>query len=675
MRVAAIALAALVLLAYSNSFSAGFSLDSKGLILQDARVHAATSENLDLIAQHTYWWPIGESGLYRPLTTLSYLFNYAVLGNEDRPAGYHAFNLLLHIVNVLLVYGIARRIAGRTACWIAAVWAVHPLSTEAVTNIAGRADLLAAFGVLAAFFAYLNAADANGSRRLVWLAALAASTAVGVFSKEGAVAIAGVVALYEFVWWRRRRIAAFVPAAIAIALPIVVMWQQRTAVLNAAPAAEFPYVDNPIVGAGFPHGPLTAVAVMARYLWLLVWPARLSADYSYAQVPLAIGRAGDWIAWIAVALVSAILAVSFRRHRLTFFFGAFAFVTFLPASNLLFPTGTIMAERLMYLPSVGLVALIVIGLDAAAERTKTLAVMPIVFGILVVALGVRTWTRNPDWRDDVTLWTATVRTSPSSFKAHRAMAEALYDADASHSPSTPLGTGRLDAAIAEMEKSVALLQPLPDALNDARTHRQLASYYVERGDTIGRDALERHTALPPQSVEAYRRAVAMLQRTLAIVEASAKERPHATVSADAYRLLSAAHLRLGEIEPAVDAAERARALEPASVVGHRQLAAALLTANRYDEAATALMTGSLLTSSPELRQILIDVYRRGLDSDGCAVAATASGPVLNPSCAIVRRHLCAASVDASRLQLGVGLKEDAERLRASANDLGCPTSP
>ena len=96
------------------------------------------------------------------------------------------------------------------------------------------------------------------------------------------------------------------PAAVAIALPVVVMWQQRTAVLSAAAPAEFPFVDNPIVGAGFPRGPLTAVAVMGRYLWLFVWPARLSADYWYAQIPLASGRAGDWMAWIAVALFAAI---------------------------------------------------------------------------------------------------------------------------------------------------------------------------------------------------------------------------------------------------------------------------------------------------------------------------------------------------------------------------------
>ena len=99
-----------MLAAYSNSFSAGFPFDNKQLILQDARVHEASSANLDLILQHTYWWPYGERGLYRPLTTLSYLFNYAVLGNADRPAGYHSFNLIVHLLNVLLVCALTVRL-------------------------------------------------------------------------------------------------------------------------------------------------------------------------------------------------------------------------------------------------------------------------------------------------------------------------------------------------------------------------------------------------------------------------------------------------------------------------------------------------------------------------------------------------------------------------------------
>jgi hypothetical protein len=123
-----------VLLAYSNSFHAGFAFDSSLLILQDARVHQANGANFDLILNHTYWWPSNESGLYRPVTTLSYLFNYAILGDGAQPDAYHWINFLLHVFNVFLVYLLAVHLVRRVwpAFFVAAVWAVHPVLTESV---------------------------------------------------------------------------------------------------------------------------------------------------------------------------------------------------------------------------------------------------------------------------------------------------------------------------------------------------------------------------------------------------------------------------------------------------------------------------------------------------------------------------------------------------------------
>jgi len=157
-------LCTLTLLAFSNSFDAGFTWDNRFLILQDPRIRDLTPQNIDLIIHHTYWWPTGESGLYRPLTTLSYLFNYSVLDLRDQPLGYHWLNFILHAMNVLLVYALTLRIARRfwPAVFIAAIWGVHPASTESVTNIIGRADLLAAMATFSGFLMYLKSRDAVG---------------------------------------------------------------------------------------------------------------------------------------------------------------------------------------------------------------------------------------------------------------------------------------------------------------------------------------------------------------------------------------------------------------------------------------------------------------------------------------------------------------------------------
>ena len=268
-------LIAATLLAFSNSFSAGFVFDSKPILLQDPRIRAATAENVALIFQHTYWWPAGEAGLYRPFTTLSYLFNYAVLGNGEDSAGYHWVNFLLHALNVMLVYVLASRLIRKfwPAVFLAGIWAVHPVLTESVTNLVGRADLLAAAAVLSGLWIYWKSTETTGGRRVVWLAALAIVAAVGFFSKESAVVLLGAIALYEFTWWSERRQArALLLAGAALLVPLAAMLYQRAVVLAAAPKADFPFTDNPIQGAGFWVGKLTALKVLAHYLFLAVWP-------------------------------------------------------------------------------------------------------------------------------------------------------------------------------------------------------------------------------------------------------------------------------------------------------------------------------------------------------------------------------------------------------------------
>ena len=282
--------------AYSNSFRSGFVLDNEGLLLQDPRIREANAENIRLILQHTYWWPYGESGLYRPFATLSYLFNYAVLGNGEHPEGYHWINLFLHMGNVLLVYALARRLLSEfwPPVFVAGLWAAHPVLTESVTNIVGRTDLLAAMAVLSGLLFYLKSMEATGARRWMWLAALMTVTFIGVFSKESAAVLLGVIVLYELVWWKERQNAkGLLLGCAAIAPPLLAMWRQRSVVMAGASLSPFPFVDNPLVAADFWTARLTALKLIARYLGLLVWPAKLSADYSYAEILLAHGSASD----------------------------------------------------------------------------------------------------------------------------------------------------------------------------------------------------------------------------------------------------------------------------------------------------------------------------------------------------------------------------------------------
>jgi hypothetical protein len=348
---------------------------------------------------------------------------------------------------------------------VASVWAVHPVLTESVTNIVGRADLLAGMTVLGGFLMYLRSAEATGWRRAGWLAGLTATTAVGVFSKESAVTVVGIVALYEFTWWNPRRLRGFLLGCLAMAPAVLAMWWVRLSILSVAAPTRFPYTDNPIVGAGFWSGRLTAVKVMAKCLGLLVWPARLSADYSYEQIPLIDGRLSDWMAWIVVGTVALGVALLFRRHKTAFFAAGFAFIAFLPTSNLVIPIGTIMAERFLYLPAVGFSICLIVALYSICGLLRSRTLAPVLLGLLItVAFGVRTWARNRDWRDNVALFSAAVQTSPLSFKTHTGLGQALH---ADHAD--------LDAVLLENERSVAILDHLPDRLKSAGVYLRTAA--------------------------------------------------------------------------------------------------------------------------------------------------------------------------------------------------------
>src|SRR5713101_7819949 len=161
---AALLLLALVLVTYANSFDGAFLGDSGAVVLEDPRVHQVNRDNLALTFRQHYWYPTADSGVYRPLVTLSFLINYAVLGNGGHPAGYHWVNLGLHAGNVILVWLLALTIWKQrlAAFFTAAIFAAHPVNVESVTNIAGRADLMAGLGVLAGLVLHARLQDGSG---------------------------------------------------------------------------------------------------------------------------------------------------------------------------------------------------------------------------------------------------------------------------------------------------------------------------------------------------------------------------------------------------------------------------------------------------------------------------------------------------------------------------------
>ncbi len=407
-----------VALTFANAVGNDFVFDDYLLVVDDPAVRVPLRAGLS-------------TGSYRPLRTLSYRLDYALGGMSPRI--FHVSNIVYHGVTVLLVCAAVR--ASGASIWGAAagalIFAVHPVQTEAVTYVSGRRDLLCGLFFIAGYLAYLGYRRGGGWRALLLVIA---AYALAVLSKEMAVTLPLVCLLFDRWQVRRGQRGEERPSdsssrmCMRAALAVVVI--TGAAVLALAYWAHAPHISRLIrwhggsVGANF----ATVARVWAHYLWLLVWPARLTADYSdgafavstHALDPRALGSAA------IVALLAIGAWRSWRRGGLARFGAAWWAVTLLPVSHLI-PYRELLAEHYLYLPMCGVAFLVAGAVDGVAlrapERRRLLAL-----GVLAVAcaLAVRTAARNRDWRDQLTLWSATTAAVPKCARAQFNLGQAYY---------------------------------------------------------------------------------------------------------------------------------------------------------------------------------------------------------------------------------------------------------
>ena len=411
------------------------------------------------------WAGAGDASvpMYRPLTTLSYSLNYALGGLA--PLGFHLANVLLHAVVCVLVLLLALHVGlGLPAAVVAAaLFAVMPVHVEAVANVAGRKDLLVAAFSIGALLAHSRAMRRGG-----FAIALAPLLVAGaLLSKEAGLVLVGLLAAHDLFFaraeWRahRRRALGLFASYVAVTLLFVLA---RHAVLDTLVFPRIPFDENPVADAPAWVRMMTAVAVLGRGLVLLVLPASLSADYSYAAI-LPVTSPLDPAFLASAAAIVALAAIAWR-FRKPFPLGPFAFlwygISIFPASNLAVPIGTIFGERLLYVPSVAFALVVGAGagrLLASRARVAAMAAVAVVLGLY----GLRTWDYSRAWANDLTVFTAAATAQPDSAKAQRMLGGALMEA------------GRPGEAIAAFRRAEAIVRR-PGTPQD-----RLAPALVEQG--------------------------------------------------------------------------------------------------------------------------------------------------------------------------------------------------
>jgi len=441
-----ILLAIVALAVYGNSLKNGFTLDDVAIVQINEHVN-----NLDWtqIWSDNYWPKqdgVAPDILYRPLTIWSYLATRAV--SPEGAWAFHLGNILLHALVTVMASVLAQRIfANRPIAWITGLlFALHPLHTEVVANIVGRAELLSAVFSLAALLVYLPTRplllETVPPKRSFWHGILVGLCFfLALLCKETPVALLAAFGFIDI--WRYSRSNNF-----GISFP---RWMLRQGVRYYLPLLAFfgiylamrvhacgmlrdpngtSMLVNPLVAATFVERLVTPFALFAKYLNLTFWPGALSADYSFPSLmPTAKILAPLPLLGFLTTLLAGLASIKLWRKapHIVLTIALFAFSYALVANFM--AIGTIMSERLFYLPSLFVLMLVAAagvagyrGLLAMSPENEQhpLVVRCLALGILgtvSIAMTIRTYVRNTDWEDNIHLAIATARDNPQSAKA------------------------------------------------------------------------------------------------------------------------------------------------------------------------------------------------------------------------------------------------------------------
>ena len=413
--------ALLALAACITSLGHDFTYDDRYVILMNDRVHSL--HRFWRYFAQSYWPPKFGGDGYRPMVLLLFAVQWVVGGGAAWV--FHLVNILLAVATALAVYWLALALLPEAGAWLAAaLFAVHPVHVEVTGNMVGQAELVVALCLTLAMGWYLRRRRA-GEMRTRDVGVLALLFAIGLFSKEHAAVLPGLILAAEWTvvddprpW--RARLVALRPLALALVAVLLGWFWLRSLVqedlAGFAPYAAFHFLNM---------GPAARIGTMLhefpRIAQLVLFPTRLSADYSPPDVIIANGIGVDELPGLLLVGCTCVLALALRQRSRVASFGLLWFiVAYSPVSNVLLPTGIVTAERTLFFPTVGIVLLgaVTLGwLFETLERRGRVLVGALAAMLLVLGLG-KSVVRQRVWANNDVLFDATVKDAPNSYRAH-----------------------------------------------------------------------------------------------------------------------------------------------------------------------------------------------------------------------------------------------------------------
>jgi protein O-mannosyl-transferase len=451
---------------YANGTTGTFTYDDKAIVRDNTRIRSPGTWR-EMLTTPYFGGKRGSGSNYRPALLLSFAVQCWIHGKSA--LAFHIVNVALHAAATLVLAALFLRVGIPPPAAGAAglLFAVHPLHVEAVTSLVGRGEVQSALFTLlylhcALTWAGRGARDAGRGRTTSLLLAPLCYAGAVLSKESGAVAPALAVLLLTFV--AQGSLARRLGAAVVRAWPLLMLsvgvllavFRLRQWVLGGAlrsSSSGIFEVENALAPLPFAARVVNACLIFFRYLGRCAVPLHLSADESAWSIrPLP--ALSPWTLAAAILLLLLIVAALARLSSgsavaLGFLFFALAL---LPTGNLLFPIGTVFAERLAYLPSAGICLAagslfgrgVPDGFPLSVPRRRAL-------GAILVLLSLRSVVRNAAWWTDVGLFQNLIATAPESAKAHYDLAYAAADRE------------RDALALAEYDRAIALYHDYWDA--------------------------------------------------------------------------------------------------------------------------------------------------------------------------------------------------------------------
>ncbi|MFQ5656748.1 MAG: tetratricopeptide repeat protein [Candidatus Methylomirabilales bacterium] len=466
-------------LLYINGIGIGFLIDDAIIIDTNTRP-LLTEGPLSIFAKGEKFQSI-DLPYYRPVMELSFYFDRTLWGKN--PVAFHITNILFHTLNTLLVFALASSlIGGRVIPLLAGLFfAVHPVHTESVDLIQGRSDLLTSLFFLSSLILFIQFVHRSTEKGSPFLYAASLVTCIlALLTKEMAATLPLMLLLYSILFRkpaqiRGRSVSPWLLCAPFFVLLGLYLWL-RVSILG---------VPSIPANLGSPLLPrlLLIPETFTTYIKLLIWPFSLTFLHSLPSPH----SPSDPRFFLPLTLFSFLItgaALLYRWSKEASFGALWIFIALLPVSNLVPIEGFVLAERYLYIPSVGFTILgaLVAGRALRSDiPTWGKGLVGVTIGAILIVFSSATIWRNNQWSDQLGIYQEMVEASPNSSFAHNNLALQYLE------------RGKVDEAIVHLKRAVAL-DP-----NYAIAHNNLGVAHFRKG-------------LPAEAAQAYRRAIQLNPR-------------------------------------------------------------------------------------------------------------------------------------------------------------------